>query len=261
MSCLPVRIGIFCRSERMREGISEVVQAPPRHVAIIMDGNGRWARTRGLPRVAGHRKGVEAARSVVKAACDLGISTVTLYSFSQENWGRPESEVAELMQLLRLFLRAEIADLHKNGVRLRVIGDRERLAPDIIRLVDNAEQTTCDNTAITLVIALSYGARQEIVLAAKRLAEEVYAGRLQPSQINEENFAGVLQTNGLPDPDLIIRTSGEKRLSNFLLWQGAYAELVFLDTLWPDFTRCDLEGAIREFHRRDRRYGASVGTG
>lgn len=232
----------------------------PRHVAIIMDGNGRWATARGLPRSAGHRKGVEAVRRTLEAANDLGIQVLTLFSFSSENWSRPTEEVNDLMQLLRFYLRGEIAALHKNGVRLRVIGDRSRLAPDIIALIENAERLTAENGALTLVIALSYGGRQEIAETARRLAEDVASGRLAVEEIDEGRFGARLSTAGIPDPDLVIRTSGEKRVSNFLLWQLAYAELVFLDTLWPDFSKRDLEDAIQEFHRRDRRFGASVGS-
>ncbi len=232
----------------------------PQHVAIIMDGNGRWAKTRGLPRTAGHRKGVEAVRNIVKAAGDIGIRYLTLFSFSSENWQRPADEVGDLMQLLRFYLRGEIATLHKNGVRIRVIGDRSRLAPDIISLIENAESLTSGNTVLTLVIALSYGARQEIAVAARRLAEAAVKGLVDPAQIDEAMLSGALFTADIPDPDLLIRTSGEKRISNFLLWQIAYAEFVFVDTLWPDFTRRDLEDAIQEFCRRERRFGASVGT-
>lgn len=232
----------------------------PIHVAIIMDGNGRWARARGLPRVAGHRKGVEAVRRTLEAARALGIGYITLYSFSSENWRRPETEVKELMQLLRFYLRSEIADLHRNGIRLRVIGDRNRLAPDIVQTIENAESLTAGNSALTLVVALSYGARQEITAAAQTLARAVAEGRLQADAIDEEMFSRHLSTSGIPDPDLLIRTSGELRLSNFLLWQSAYAELVFLDTLWPDFDRAGLEAALEEYRRRDRRYGATGGS-
>lgn len=232
----------------------------PQHVAIIMDGNGRWAKTRGLPRTAGHRKGVEAVRKTVEAAGDLGIRYLTLFSFSSENWRRPADEVGDLMQLLRFYLRGEIATLHKNGVRIKVIGDRARLAPDIASLIENAETLTAENGAMTLVIALSYGSRQEIVEAARHLAEAAAQGRIDPSEIDERMLSGSLSTAGIPDPDLVIRTSGEKRISNFLLWQIAYAEFVFVDTLWPDFTKRDLEDAIQEFYRRERRFGASVGS-
>ena len=231
----------------------------PVHVAIIMDGNGRWAKSRGLPRVEGHRRGVEAARKVVQAAPDLGISYLTLFGFSSENWQRPQSEVRDLMGLLRLYLRNEVAALHKNGARLRVIGDRSRLSDDIRALIDDAEMLTEANTRLQLVIALSYGARAEIVSAARTLAEAVRDGRLDPAAIDETAFNRQLLTADIPDPDLLIRTSGELRLSNFLLWQCAYTELVFTDRLWPDFDRSDLEQAIEEFHRRERRYGASSG--
>ncbi|MBB6250443.1 isoprenyl transferase [Nitrospirillum iridis] len=233
---------------------------PPAHIAIIMDGNGRWATRRGLPRTAGHKKGVEAVRRVLEAARELGVSYLTLFSFSSENWSRPEGEVSELMHLLRFYLRGEIATLHKNGVRLRIIGDRSRLAPDIVTLIENAESLTANNTRLTLVMALSYGSRQEIANAARHLAEEVRAGHRSPEQVTVESLSGCLYTRDIPDPDLVIRTSGEKRISNFLLWQMAYAELVFVETLWPDFGRQDLDDAIQEFHRRDRRYGATVGT-
>jgi undecaprenyl diphosphate synthase len=243
----------------MQTPSSSSVGAPPRHVAIIMDGNGRWAKARGLPRTAGHRKGAEAVRRAIEAARDLGIAYLTIFSFSSENWRRPQGEVVDLMQLLRFYLRSEIADLHRNNVRLRIIGDRERLDPDIISLIDKAETLTHDNSGLTLIIALSYGSRQEITAAARNLAREVAAGRLNPDDIDEERFAGCLLTRDIPDPDLLIRTSGEQRISNFLLWQLAYTELVFVETHWPDFTKRDLEDAIREFHRRDRRFGA-VGT-
>jgi undecaprenyl diphosphate synthase len=228
----------------------------PRHVAIIMDGNGRWAKSRSLPRTAGHRKGVEAVRDVVKAARELGLPYLTLFGFSAENWRRPETEIFDLMHLLRFYLRSEIAELHRAGIRLRVVGDRTRLAADIQAMIGNAEEMTRANAELKLTIALSYGGRQEIVIAARRLAEEVAAGRLAPEAIDEALFARNLLTGDIPDPDLLIRTSGEKRISNFMLWQCAYTEFVFTDILWPDFTRRELENAIEEFHRRDRRFGA-----
>jgi undecaprenyl diphosphate synthase len=231
--------------------------APPIHVAIIMDGNGRWATARGLPRVAGHRRGADAVRRTIVAAAELGVRYLTLFGFSSENWKRPTSEVDDLMGLLRHYLRGEIAELHKNGVRLRVIGDRTKLAPDIVTLITNAEEVTSGNTGLTLVVALSYGGRAEIAAAARAIAREASAGTLDPDAVDESSFERRLLTAGIPDPDLLIRTSGEMRLSNFLLWQSAYTELVFLDTLWPDFTKQDLERAIREFQRRERRYGAS----
>ena len=239
--------------------ISTVPYAPPKHVAIIMDGNDRWAKARGLPRTAGHRKGVEAVRRTVEAARELGIPYLTMFGFSSENWRRPEGEVFDLMQLLRFYLRSEIAELHKNGVRLRVIGDRAKLSGDIVTMIEKAEELTRNNTELNLIIALSYGARQEIVEATRQMVRDALEGRLSPEEITEESFSARLLTRDVPDPDLLVRTSGEQRISNFLLWQSAYTELVFVDTLWPDFTKRDLEDAIREFNRRDRRYGA-VGT-
>jgi len=235
--------------------------APPAHVAIIMDGNGRWAKARGLPRVAGHRRGAEAVRRTITAAAEFGISYLTLFGFSSENWKRPSGEVNDLMGLLRHYLRGEIAELHQQGVRLRVIGDRARLAADIVTLIDNAEQLTRDNTRLTLIVALSYGGRDDIVRAARKLADDVAAGRIKSSEIDEARMSASLFTAGIPDPDLLIRTSGEQRISNFLLWQSAYTELVFIDTLWPDFGRVDLEKAISDYHGRERRYGASAGSG
>jgi len=232
--------------------------AVPRHVAIIMDGNGRWAAARGLPRVEGHRRGVEAVRRTVRAATDIGIQYLTIFSFSAENWTRPASEIGELMGLLRRFIRNDLADLHKANVRVRVIGEREGLAPDIARLLIEAEELTRENDGLTMVVAFNYGARQEIVRAARRLAEEVAAGALKASDIDLDRLTQALDAPDLPDPDLIIRTSGEQRLSNFLLWQSAYAELVFVPTYWPDFDRAALEGAIREYQQRERRFGGLV---
>ena len=234
---------------------------PPAHIAIIMDGNGRWATARGLPRTVGHKKGVEAVRAAIEAARELGVRYLTLYSFSTENWTRPEDEVSALMQLLRFYLRGEIAKLHRNGVRVRIIGDRQRLSTDIQALIENAESLTAGNTQMTLVLALSYGGRQELVEAARKIAIAVRDGDVLADAVTPELFAAHLSTgDDIPDPDLMIRTSGEKRVSNFLLWQLAYAELVFLDTLWPDFTKRDLEEAIQEYHRRDRRFGATAGS-
>lgn len=233
---------------------------PPAHVAIIMDGNGRWAKMRHLPRVAGHRRGAEAVRRTLVAAVDLGIRYLTLFGFSSENWKRPAGEIDDLMGLLRHYLRGEIAELHQNGVRLRVIGDRTKLPPDIVTLIVNAEDLTSGNDRLNLAIALSYGGRAEIACAARRIAEAVAAGRLQPAAVDEACFASHLLTDGMPDPDLLIRTSGEQRISNFLLWQAAYAELVFTSKLWPDFDKSDLEEALREYHGRERRYGTSVGS-
>ena len=232
----------------------------PRHIAIIMDGNGRWAKARGLPRIAGHRRGAEAVRRTLVAATEIGIPYLTLFGFSSENWKRPFSEVDDLMGLLRHYLRGEIAELHRNGVRLRVIGDLARLSPDIVTLIENAEDLTRKNGAINLTIALSYGGRAEIVAATRIIAAEVAAGRLALDALDEDSIAARLFTADLPDPDLLIRTSGEQRLSNFLLWQCAYAELVFTKTLWPDFGRADLEAAIADYCGRERRYGTSVGS-
>ncbi|HXO02727.1 MAG TPA: isoprenyl transferase [Stellaceae bacterium] len=232
----------------------------PRHIAIIMDGNGRWAQARGLPRIAGHRRGAEAVRRTVTAAGELGIPYLTLFGFSSENWKRPLEEVDDLMGLLRHYLRGEIAELHRNGVRLRVIGERGRLASDIVTLIDNAEELTRDNCGVNLTIALSYGGRAEIIAVMRMLAVQAAAGRLPPDAIDEAVISQHLFTADIPDPDLLIRTSGEQRISNFLLWQCAYSELVFTKRLWPDFGRGDLEEAIADYGGRERRYGASIGS-
>ncbi len=229
---------------------------PPRHVAVIMDGNGRWAQARRQPRSFGHRQGAEAVREVVKGAREIGISNLTLYAFSSENWKRPDDEVGDLMDLLRHFIRQELGELHENAVRISVIGDRSRLAGDIVALLDQADALTRHNTGLRLTIALSYGSQAEIVSAARAVAREVADGRLRVEELDEERFRSYLQTADIPDPDLIIRTSGEQRLSNFLLWQAAYAEFFFLDVLWPDFTRESLADALYDFHRRERRFGA-----
>ena len=230
----------------------------PVHVAIIMDGNGRWAKAKGLPRAAGHAQGAEAVRLTVKAASDLGIQYLTLYGFSLENWKRPAKEIADLMALLRLYLRKEISELHREGVRIRFIGDRSMLAADIISLIEMSEQETRANTKLDLVIALSYGSRQEITAAVRQLVEDVAVGEISADAIDENALEGRLYTADMPDPDLIVRTSGEQRISNFLLWQSAYAEFVFTDVLWPDFSREKLEDSIEEFSRRERRYGATT---
>jgi len=232
----------------------------PRHIAIIMDGNGRWAKARGLPRIAGHRWGAEAARRTVMAAAEMGVPYLTLFGFSSENWKRPSTEVQDLMSLLRYYLRGEIAELHRNGVCLKVIGDLGRLDPDIMSLIEHAEAMTRDNSRIVLTMALSYGGRAEIVRAVGAIARQVMSGSLAADAIDEECFARHLFTAELPDPDLLIRTSGEQRISNFLLWQSAYSELVFTKTLWPDFSKSDLQQAIDEFWGRERRYGGSVGS-
>ncbi len=228
------------------------------HVAIIMDGNGRWAAARGQPRTLGHRAGIEAVRRTMEAARSLPISHLTLYSFSAENWRRPLTEIRELMGLLRFYLRSELATFHKEGVRIKVIGDRKPLPNDIVEMITHAEELTQDNKALTLTLALSYGGRQEITAAARGLAKAVESGALRADAIDEHVFQSFLYTGGMPDPDLVIRTSGEKRISNFLLWQSAYAEFVFLDVLWPDFSGEHLAAALDEFHRRERRYGDTV---
>ena len=227
----------------------------PRHVAIIMDGNGRWAAARGLPRAEGHRRGVEALRRTIRAAGEIGIKIITIFSFSAENWSRPASEIGELMGLLRRFVRNDLAELHKSNVRVRVIGERMGLDPDIGRLLIEAEELTKSNGGLTLVVAFNYGARQEIVRATRSIAEAVTQGRLKIGDIDMETITGFLDAPDIPDPDLIIRTSGEQRLSNFLLWQSAYSELVFVPTYWPDFDRAALESAIREYQQRERRFG------
>jgi undecaprenyl diphosphate synthase len=227
----------------------------PQHVAIIMDGNGRWAAARGLPRVEGHRRGVEALRKTVRAAGDMGIRCLTIFSFSSENWQRPASEVRDLMGLLRLFIRKDLAELHSNGVRVRVIGERDSLDPDIRRLLEEAEELTRANTNLLLVVAFNYGARDEIARAVQRIAADVASGVVKPDAITEEMIGQRLDAPEIADPDLIIRTSGEQRLSNFLLWQAAYSELVFTPVYWPDFDRAALEAAIEEYRRRERRFG------
>lgn len=241
----------------LQQPLAAAKPPPPVHVAIIMDGNGRWAKARGLPRVAGHRAGADAVRRTLYACRDLGVRYLTLYAFSSENWKRPAHEVEDLFGLLRLYLRRELAELHANGVRLRVIGERSRLAPDVVAMIADAEKMTAGNTRFNLIIAINYGGQAEIAAAARRLAEEVKAGRIEPAQIDEALFERFLDTHEIPHPDLLIRTSGEQRLSNFLLWQSAYAEFVFTPILWPDFGREALEEAIDEFHRRERRFGAA----
>jgi undecaprenyl diphosphate synthase len=229
--------------------------AIPRHVAIIMDGNGRWAQRRGLPRSAGHSMGVEAVRRTVRAALELGLKYLTIFSFSSENWSRPATEIDDLMGLMRRFIRRDLAELHRNGVRIHVIGERDRVDSELIELIDDAIALTQHNTALNLVIAFNYGSRAEIARAARQLAERVKEGTLEPAAITPDTLAAVLDTQNVPDPDLVIRTSGELRLSNFLLWQSAYAEFVFLDAFWPEFGRELLEQAIEEFRRRNRRFG------
>ncbi len=229
--------------------------ALPRHVAIIMDGNGRWAKKRFMPRVAGHKAGVEAVRAVSRAARAMGIEALTLYAFSSENWRRPEEEVGDLMGLLRLFIRSDLAELVRENVRLRVIGDFRRFPNDVVSLIDDAIARTAGNTGPLLAIALNYGGQAELTTAARRLAERAAAGTLEPATIDTAMIEAELDTHDLPPLDLLIRTSGEHRLSNFLLWQAAYAELLFVDTLWPDFGVAELEAAVANFARRQRRFG------
>lgn len=229
--------------------------ALPRHVAIIMDGNGRWAKAHGFPRFEGHRRGVEAVRRTVKAAQELGVEAVTLYSFSSENWSRPLAEISELMGLLKRFIRSDLRDLHNANVRVRIIGEGHPDDGEVQALLNEAQEMTRANTGLQLTVAFNYGAQNEIARAARRLAAKVAAGELRPEDITADSLAGELDTCGLPPLDLVIRTSGEQRLSNFLLWQAAYAELVFLPVLWPDFDRGWFERALGEFARRERRFG------
>lgn len=228
----------------------------PKHIAIIMDGNGRWAKERGLPRVEGHRKGVEAVREITRIAGENSLDYLTLYSFSSENWSRPKSEISELFGLLRFFIRKHLAELHQNNVRIAIIGDEEGVPQDIIRLISEAVELTKSNTGMTLVIAFNYGARAEIAHAVRKIAEAVKAGSMSPENVTTDVIHQYLQTSEIPDPDLIIRTSGEQRLSNFLLWQAAYSEFVFTDCYWPDFGEKAFFDAIDEFYGRDRRFGA-----
>lgn len=227
----------------------------PRHVAIIMDGNGRWAKRRFLPRVAGHRAGAEAVRVTVKAAADMGLRALTLYAFSSENWRRSAEEVTDLMGLLRLYLRKEVAELHRNGIRLRTIGDISALEGDLIGLVRDGVELTKNNRRLDFVLALNYGAQDEMLRAVRGIAAQVRAGMLDPDSIDQGTIESRLDTHDLPPLDLLIRTSGERRLSNFLLWQAAYAELLFVDTLWPDFDGNALAAAIADFGTRERRFG------
>ena len=232
---------------------------PPAHVAIIMDGNGRWAAGRGLPRIAGHREGARAVRRTIEAAIRHGVSWLTIYAFSSENWRRPLGEVLDLTGLLRHYLSTEITELHGNGVRLRFIGDRARFDPDIRADLDEAERRTAGNVRLNLTVALSYGGRDEIVDAVRSVAAAVREGRLDPADVDEAVVERALSTVGIPDPDLVIRTSGEQRLSNFLLWQSAYAELVFQDVFWPDFGEQHFADALAEYAGRERRFGARPG--
>jgi undecaprenyl diphosphate synthase len=243
----------------MKPTIDHDADAPnssaPVHVGIIMDGNGRWAKARGLPRYEGHRRGVEAVRGAVRSAVELGLRYLTIYSFSSENWSRPAEEISDLMGLLKRFIRNDLAELHRNNIRVKVIGARDNLAPDVAALLAEAEELTRGNGGLTLVVAFNYGARHEIVEAARRLAADAAAGKIDAAAIDEAALSQRLDTAGIPDPDLVIRTSGEQRLSNFLLWQAAYAELVFLPIHWPDFDHAAFESALAQYAARERRFG------
>jgi undecaprenyl diphosphate synthase len=238
--------------------ISDPHPVVPVHVAIIMDGNGRWAERRGLPRQEGHRRGVEALRRAVRLVGERGIKFLTVYSFSTENWRRPATEVSFLMGLLKRFIENDLAELHRSGVRVRIIGARHNLPNDIKLLLERAEVLTQDNTALTLVVAFNYGARDEMARAVVSLAADIASGVLKPSDIDEDAITRHLDTAGIPDPDLVIRTSGEHRVSNFLLWQAAYAEFVFTDVLWPDFDAAALDDALSNYHGRQRRFGGTT---
>lgn len=246
-------------SEQATTDGQTIPRAMPRHVAIIMDGNGRWAKSRGLPRAEGHRRGVEAVRRTVKAASQLGIPFLTIFSFSSENWSRPATEIDDLMGLMKRFIRSDLAELHQNGVRIRVIGSTEKVEGELLALIEEARQLTALNTALDLIIAFNYGARAEIARAAQRIAERVERGEIKAAEVGMAEVEQALDTAGIPDPDLLIRTSGELRLSNFLLWQCAYTEFVFLEQHWPDFGRADLEEAIAAYRGRSRRFGGLTG--
>jgi undecaprenyl diphosphate synthase len=243
--------------ERAAETGSE--RLVPKHIAIIMDGNGRWAAERGLPRAEGHRRGVESTKECVRAAADAGIAHLTLFSFSSENWKRPPMEVSYLMGLLKRFISRDLAEIHENNVKLRIIGSEDKVPPEIVKMLHEAVELTSGNTGLQLIIAFNYGARDEIVRAARRLAEMVKAGEMGVEDITEARLSEQFYTAGVPDPDLIIRTSGEHRISNFLLWQCAYSEFLFVDNFWPDFTRQTLESAIAAYRQRERRFGGLAG--
>ena len=233
----------------------ETVRDAPKHIAIIMDGNGRWARQRSMPRSAGHRQGVEAVRRTVKACLELGIPYLTLFSFSSENWSRPAEEIKFLFNLLRRFVHQDVAELHAAGVKVKIVGSRANLDQDLVKLIDESEALTAQNERMTLVVAFNYGSRDEIVRAVRSLADKVKGGEISSDHISEHVLCEHMDTATIPDPEMIVRTSGEKRLSNFLLWQSAYAELVFLDEHWPDFDAELLAKAIDVFQGRNRRFG------
>ena len=250
------------KSYKSEEEIAEQYFNPderiPKHIAVIMDGNGRWARERGLPRIAGHKKGAEVVKRLVRSCKGIGVSYVTIYAFSSENWKRPKNEVKDLMGLFRLYIKRELSSLAKDDVRIRFIGNRSKLDPDIKKLIDNAELKTANNGSLTFTVALNYGSRQEIVDAVMNYAKDVESGKHKPEEITEGIFERYFQSAGLPDPDLLIRTSGEQRISNFLLWQSAYTEFAFLPVMWPDFEKAHLLEAVGEYQRRERRYGGEV---
>ena len=243
----------------MKAGVAQPaggsIGSVPRHVAIIMDGNGRWAKARGLPRVAGHREGAEAARRSLRAAGEAGIECLTLYAFSSENWRRPQDEINDLMGLLRFYIGKELDAMHREGIRLRVLGDYTAFQNDVVSMIDAAVARTAGNDRMTLAMALNYGARSELVRATRTLARRVAEGGFDPASIDEAAIEAALDTAELPPLDLLIRTSGEHRLSNFLLWQAAYAELIFLDVLWPDFDEATFHDALAQFAGRERRFG------
>jgi undecaprenyl diphosphate synthase len=236
-------------------GDTRVPRPEAKHVAIIMDGNGRWAQKRGLPRLAGHKAGAEAVRRTMQAAIDHGVEVLTLYAFSSENWKRSTEEIADLTGLMRFYLERELATLHKENVKLKLIGDYSAFGPELVSRLERAVEHTSQNRRLTLVVALNYGSRAEITAAAKSLAQKASAGELDPQAIDEDAVAAELQTYGLPQLDLLIRTSGELRLSNFLLWQAAYAELMFVDLLWPEFDEAAFANALEQFAARERRFG------
>jgi undecaprenyl diphosphate synthase len=248
-------IGKAAKATAPAEGSGAPGEGVPGHVAIIMDGNGRWAKARGLPRAAGHRQGAEAARKVIRAAGEAGVQCLTLYAFSSENWRRPETEISDLMGLLRFYIGAELDSLHKEGIRLVILGDYKAFPADVAKMVDEAVARTAVNSRMTLAIALNYGSRAELVNAARRIAERVASGELAPADIDDAAIEAELDTAGLPPLDLVIRTSGEHRLSNFLLWQAAYAELLFVGRLWPEFDGDALREALSEYAGRERRFG------
>lgn len=247
---------LLVKENNKAENKNVEAQKAPRHIAIIMDGNGRWAKSRHLPKFAGHKKGADAVRGVVETCAELDVKYLTLYAFSSENWNRPVEEVNDLMGLLKIYLTKEINELHTKDIRISFIGSRDRLSKNILKLIDDAEEKTLDNKKLHLILALNYGGQEEIVNAARNIAKKVKNGSIDIEDIDENVFSKHLYTGDVPEPDLIIRTSGEQRLSNFMLWQAAYAEFVFLDILWPDFTKTELCNAIDEYYKRDRRYGA-----